>query len=733
MLRRVASGAGRVRIGALGVTLALGTALGGLAGAPTPAGALLAGPAWSTVESPVQTGAGTVLTQTERGIDCPSPGWCVAVSSANATGPGFISTADVLSAGHWSAEAIPAPAGGQVPIPEGVACSAARACVAVGSYLSAHTGDQAAVFVETGTLWTALALTLPTGALSGPGQLASLQVVSCPAAGGCVAVGSFKTTGGGTAALLAVQHGSTWTATAAAAAPGASTGAAQDAELQGISCPAPGVCVAAGRAATASGEEPLLVSLAGGSWTSAAGPVPSDTLHPEHAYLQAVSCAVAGWCVATGYYTETTGGTEALIETLSAGTWTAASVAMPAGSAGRATDTVALTAVSCPVVGWCAAAGDYVTSTPTRYAGLLLTLSGGSWSATSAGIPVSATSNLGSLSCAQPGLCEAVGRAKVTGVLTGEVESLSGGTWTASSTPVPTNAASGLSAKSELTGVSCAGPTCAASGDYNDMSAHQPGFLESFGTVPGGYLEAASDGGIFAFTVPFHGSMGATPLNKPVVGVAADPYTGGYYEVASDGGIFAFTAPFHGSMGSTPLNKPVVGMAFDTRTGGYYEVASDGGIFAFTAPFHGSMGATPLNKPVVGMAFDPATGGYWLVASDGGIFAFTAPFHGSMGTTPLNKPVVGIAADSLTGGYYEVASDGGLFAFTAPFHGSLGATAHAAVAAMAFDYGTGGYYEVGVDSSIAAYTAPSHGPTPPISVSHPVVGVAIGAVPLLKA
>ena len=36
----------------------------------------------------------------------------------------------------------------------------------------------------------------------------------------------------------------------------------------------------------------------------------------------------------------------------------------------------------------------------------------------------------------------------------------------------------------------------------------------------------------------------------------------GYWLVASDGGIFSFgDATFHGSMGGTTLDKPVVGMA----------------------------------------------------------------------------------------------------------------------------------------------------------------------------
>jgi hypothetical protein len=191
----------------------------------------------------------------------------------------------------------------------------------------------------------------------------------------------------------------------------------------------------------------------------------------------------------------------------------------------------------------------------------------------------------------------------------------------------------------------------------------------------GGYFMAGGDGGVFAYgDAQFHGSMGGTPLNKPVVGIAISPDGGGYWEVASDGGIFAFgDARFHGSMGGTPLNKPVVAIAATPDAGGYWEVASDGGIFAFgDAQFHGSMGGTPLNKPVVAIAATPDGGGYWEVASDGGIFAFgDAQFHGSMGGTPLRAPVGGIASSPTGNGYWEGASDGGVFSFgDAAFPGS---------------------------------------------------------------
>jgi hypothetical protein len=72
--------------------------------------------------------------------------------------------------------------------------------------------------------------------------------------------------------------------------------------------------------------------------------------------------------------------------------------------------------------------------------------------------------------------------------------------------------------------------------------------------------------------------------------------------VASDGGLFSFDAPFHGSMGGQVLNKPIVGMATDVTTGGYWMVASDGGIFSFNAPFEGSTGSVALNSPIIGLS-----------------------------------------------------------------------------------------------------------------------------------
>jgi len=193
----------------------------------------------------------------------------------------------------------------------------------------------------------------------------------------------------------------------------------------------------------------------------------------------------------------------------------------------------------------------------------------------------------------------------------------------------------------------------------------------------GGYWVATADGGVFAYGAPFFGSMGGTPLNAPVVGIAATPDHGGYWLAAADGGVYAFgDAGFYGSVpGVLPpgasLNQPVVGIAGSQDGKGYWLVAADGGVFTFgDAHFWGSMGGTPLNKPVVGMAQN-TMGGYWLVASDGGIFSFDAAFKGSLGSLVLNAPVTGMAGTSDGLGYWMVTADGGAFAFgDAPFWGS---------------------------------------------------------------
>ncbi len=727
MARRVRRSLGAVLV----LSAALSAGLLGVSSAPASAATVAT---WSGIGAVLPANSDPGNQAELMTTSCPAPGNCVAAGMYLAGGlpEGFI---DTQSGGTWSATEAPMPANAAAsphPALTSLACPSVGSCTAVGIYKDTGGYNQGLLLSLTGGVWSATEAPLPPGAAADPSV--SIYTVSCGAPGACVAAGSYGDGGANTQGLLLNLSGGVWSATEAPLPPGAA--ASQGVQQLATSCGGPGSCMAIGHyndgAAHAQG---LLLTLAGGAWSATEAPLPSDAGPVPHVTLIGASCPAAGSCTVVGVYEDASSNVHSLIESVSNGTATVTEAPHPADaktSGSSPNPSSALYGVSCPSTQFCVATGTYVKTTGTGSVPLIETFTGGAW-APSAGAgsfdPAAQSIPVG-VSCSWPGSCSAVGMSGGGGSTSGFIETLAGGTWTETAAVLPSDATvpnSMMWGLGELaaSAISCVAGTCSTTGSYATASGYG-GFIDS---SPGltGYQLAASDGGIFAFNAPFSGSMGGTPLNQPIVGMAAEPDTGGYYEVASDGGIFAFGAPFQGSMGGHPLNQPVVGIAFDSRTGGYYEVASDGGIFAFGAPFQGSMGGQHLNKPIVGIAFDSATGGYYEVASDGGIFAFGAPFSGSMGATPLNQPIVGMTFDSATGGYYEVASDGGIFAFGAPFQGSMGAVAlNKPVVGMAFDFVTGGYYEVASDGGIFAFGAPFSGSMGGQHLNKPIVGMSFG-------
>jgi hypothetical protein len=194
---------------------------------------------------------------------------------------------------------------------------------------------------------------------------------------------------------------------------------------------------------------------------------------------------------------------------------------------------------------------------------------------------------------------------------------------------------------------------------------------------PRGYWLVGSDGGIFSFgNARFHGSMGGTHLQRPVVGITPTSSKNGYWLVASDGGIFAFgDASFFGSIpgvGLNPagsglphsLNAPIVGMVPSDDGGGYFMVASDGGVFAFgDAKFAGSCpGIGGCTGRAVAVMPDTSGNGYWLVTSVGAVYAFgDAPFLGA--PAPQSTPVVNAVANPDGNGYWVLYANGAVANF----------------------------------------------------------------------
>ena len=554
------------------------------------------------------------------------------------------------------------------PFLDGVSCTSAGNCVAVGAYEDIYGHYQAMAATEAGGIWAQAAdITLPSNANH---LNAMLDSVSCASAGNCVAVGGYYDSSSNLQAMAVTETGGIWAQATEVTAP-ANALSNPDAVLRGVSCTSEGNCVAVGDY-TDSGEFSaapfplynnlvMAVTETGGTWaraTEVTTPSNSAGRFGPVAALESVSCTSAGNCVAVGGYASLLG-LQGMTATETDGTWAQATeVIAPSNASGNPNAT--LYGVSCTSAGNCVAIGDYTDSSFHQQAMSAIETSGTFGQATEMTLPSNAASNPGadffSVSCTSAGTCVGIGNYQSSSSQnqTVAVTETGGIFGPATEVTAPPNAA-GPNDYPSLFGVSCASAdNCVAVGDYLDNSGHYQAMAASSAPPPppqppplplSGYWEVTADGSLFPFGIAqFFGLIGGMPLNKPIVGMAFDSATLGYYLVASDGGIFAFNAPFLGSMGGKPLNSPIVGMAFDPATGGYYLLSSDGGIFAFNAPFLGSMGGKPLNSPIVGMAFDSATGGYYLVASDGGIFAFNAPFFGSMGGTPLNKPIVGITS-----------------------------------------------------------------------------------------
>jgi IPT/TIG domain len=404
------------------------------------------------------------------------------------------------AAGPWNPTEVqlPANAGTNPGVTFGaVSCHSAGSCVGVGEYNDTAGYQNGVIDALSGGAWTATIAPEPAGAGTDAEneQNAHLYGVSCASSGSCVSVGTYRDASGFNHGLIETLSGGTWTATRA---PEPAGSALQSAYLESVSCPSAGACVAVGFYIDSGGANyGLIDTLSGGSWTATQAPEPgnsgTDGDGEQNALLYSVSCSLAGSCAATGHYNATTGVVFGLIDTLSGGNWTDIEAPLPANAGSN--PIVALSSVSCPSAGSCAAVGQY-KDTGGFYYGLIETLSGGAWAATAAPEPANAgtegtgteEADLDSVACHSAGSCVTVGFYNDTsGYQFGLIDSLTGGTWTATEAPEPANGNVGYA---DLYGVSCATNTsCVTVGDYYDASFLYNGLID---TLSGGAWSATA-------------------------------------------------------------------------------------------------------------------------------------------------------------------------------------------------------------------------------------------------
>jgi hypothetical protein len=203
---------------------------------------------------------------------------------------------------------------------------------------------------------------------------------------------------------------------------------------------------------------------AGGSgWRISELPLPANAA-TKYGTIDAVSCRTAAQCVAVGAYQYPVDPSAGLIESWSGNSWSASQAPLAPGA--TATTRVALDAISCPArTTFCVAGGS---GGVLGQSALLLTESGGTWTAAIAPVPgadpAATDSWIGGISCVSATWCMADGFASIGNRVPGLLLHLSGKRWTAMrAVPVPP----GGGTTPSLGGVSCTSRHfCIAAGNY---------------------------------------------------------------------------------------------------------------------------------------------------------------------------------------------------------------------------------------------------------------------------
>jgi hypothetical protein len=253
-----------------------------------------------------------------------------------------------------------------------VDCWAAGACVAIGSYSDVNGDDQALVVpISNGVPGSAVAVSPPSDAAtpgSGTTPYVSLAALSCSATGSCVAVGSYATAADNIEGMVVpITDGAPGTAGAAQLPANAATAnSEQEASLDDVSCPTNGQCVAVGSYLLPSQidqealVEPISNGVPGASQDVA---LPANAgAGQQDALLDSVSCPAAGACVAIGDYTDSSQNTHELTVGISSGV--AQSGIEPPTFADESTSYpyTALSSVDCASSGSCVVLGTYANT-----------------------------------------------------------------------------------------------------------------------------------------------------------------------------------------------------------------------------------------------------------------------------------------------------------------------------------------------------------------------------------
>jgi hypothetical protein len=320
------------------------------------------------VEITAPAGAASNPSATLKGVSCTSAGNCEAVGSYAHTSDEAQAMAAAEANGTWArAVNVSLPAGGEAgPFAGlyGVSCTSSGNCEAVGSYdnVSPPPTTLAMAATETNGTWGRAVRVGSPG--SGGTVLNILDGVSCTSAGNCEAVGLYGNAVNAGQAMAATETSGTWGQAVTVTAPAGAYGSPSQSALHGLSCTSAGNCQAVGSyPSSSSATRAMEATETNGTWGQAVAVTsPAGSATPPFVVLSGLSCTSAGNCQAVGNYTDSSGNNQAMEATETSGTWAQATkVAAPADAASN--PSAALRGISCTSAGNCQSVGNYTDST----------------------------------------------------------------------------------------------------------------------------------------------------------------------------------------------------------------------------------------------------------------------------------------------------------------------------------------------------------------------------------
>ena len=358
------------------------------------------------------------------------------------------------------------------------ACTGAGSCVAGGDYQAGSRPAEPVVATQLHGHWSpGITLLLPPNAA--PQPYAQVNGIACSSAGNCVAVGDYEYgKSGSLQAFIATETHGKWARAFAPRLPGNASVPAS-AQLGAVTCTHGGFCEAVGSYQDSSGnvQTMALARPAGDGWRPATEiTAPASAAANPDALLTGVACTGPGTCVTVGNYSVSASRYAAMGAVESRGTWHRATGIAAPHNATSSTFT-AISSVSCPSAGLCIGVGEYAVS-PTQSRAMSVTESKGRFSsateitAVPRGASLHPSTYLLGISCSATNNCLAVGGGRnQAGHSVAMYMTRSRGHWTAAFLPPPARAGTGKNDLSALYAVSCADrDDCTAVGYFNDRT-----------------------------------------------------------------------------------------------------------------------------------------------------------------------------------------------------------------------------------------------------------------------